>query len=289
MASQQGVIRGTLAYMSPEQARGRKADTRTDIFSFGAVLYEMLTGRRAFGGDTSLEALAAVLAEEPKSLHDLRPDLPPKLSSIVQKALAKQPENRYQRIEDPCRSEHVRQHLPRSGRRLLVAACLLIALVVAGGVMRTPEHPLTRRDRALPEIARLAAAGDYVAARSRERHRKIIPAAPQLAALFREISRRSRLEHAGAAVEMKEYTAPDDRWISLGKTHQPDTNSDGVFRWRVSNRFASTETAFPTTGRILPPLTRRLHTHWDGQGAGRLSSEYCRRVCRPPQLELLHR
>ena len=87
LASREGVLRGTLAYMSPEQARGREVDSRTDIFSLGAVLYEMLTGRRAFSGDTGVEVLAAVLAEEPKNLREFRAGLPRQLERILQKAL----------------------------------------------------------------------------------------------------------------------------------------------------------------------------------------------------------
>ena len=109
LASREGVLRGTLAYMSPEQARGRKVDSRTDIFSLGAVLYEMLTGRRAFAGNTGLEVLAAVLAEEPKNLRDFRAGVPRQLERILQKALAKKPEDRYQHVED------LRADLRRSG------------------------------------------------------------------------------------------------------------------------------------------------------------------------------
>ena len=257
LASREGVLRGTLAYMSPEQARGRKVDSRTDIFSLGAVLYEMLTGRRAFAGNTGLEVLAAVLAEEPKNLRDFRAGVPRQLERILQKALAKKPEDRYQHVEDlRADLEKVRQRLaPRPARRWLVAASLLAAVTVAGGVLylRRSVRIGWAHDHALPEIASLAAKGDYVTAlRLAESAEKIIPRAPQLASLLGEISTRVTIETTpvGASVEMKEYTSPEDRWISLGKTPLQQVRVPlGYFRWRVSKPgFAATEAAFATAG-----------------------------------------
>jgi serine/threonine protein kinase/Flp pilus assembly protein TadD len=90
-----GTVVGTVAYMSPEQAAGKPLDARSDIFSFGAVLYEMLSGTRAFGGTTTAEVLSAVLRDDPPPL---RPSTI--LSPIVQKCLAKQPGQRYQTMDD---------------------------------------------------------------------------------------------------------------------------------------------------------------------------------------------
>ena len=90
-----GTVVGTVAYMSPEQAAGKPLDARSDIFSFGAVLYEMLSGTRAFGGTTTAEVLSGVLRDDPTPL---RPSST--LSSIVQKCLAKQPGQRYQTMDE---------------------------------------------------------------------------------------------------------------------------------------------------------------------------------------------
>jgi TolB-like protein/tetratricopeptide (TPR) repeat protein len=94
-ATQAGAFLGTVAYMSPEQAQGQTADTRSDIFSFGLVLYEMLSGRRAFSGENSLAILAAIQKSEPLPLQSSR-----SLEKIVRRCLAKQPLGRYQTMSE---------------------------------------------------------------------------------------------------------------------------------------------------------------------------------------------
>ena len=96
----EGSILGTVSYMSPEQAQGRKVDTRSDIFSFGAVLYEMLTGRRAFEGDSSLSTLSAILRDQVKPMSEVAPDVPPPLETLLQRCLRKEPEDRWQSMRE---------------------------------------------------------------------------------------------------------------------------------------------------------------------------------------------
>src|SRR5215467_13062391 len=92
----EGSILGTVAYMSPEQAQGRKVDTRTDIFSFGAVLYEMLTGRHAFDGDSAVSTLSAILRDEVRPISEVAPDVPPQLDTVIQRCMRKNPDDRWQ-------------------------------------------------------------------------------------------------------------------------------------------------------------------------------------------------
>ena len=95
-----GVVLGTLGYMSPEQVRGRTADARSDIFSFGAILYEMLSGRRAFQRDTAADTMSAILREDPPDLSSTNRQLPPVLDRIVHHCLEKDPEARFHSAHD---------------------------------------------------------------------------------------------------------------------------------------------------------------------------------------------
>jgi len=98
--TEQGTILGTVGYMSPEQAEGRPVDARSDIFSFGSLLYELLTGRRAFSGQSNVATLAAILTGEPKPLREASPGIPPELNRIVARCLKKDPARRFQDMDD---------------------------------------------------------------------------------------------------------------------------------------------------------------------------------------------
>jgi len=99
-ATAQGTIVGTFRYMSPEQVEGKELDGRSDIFSFGAVLYEMLTGHQAFSGNTATSVIAAVLERNPQPISELQPASPPALDRIVKICLAKDPEERWRSAAD---------------------------------------------------------------------------------------------------------------------------------------------------------------------------------------------
>jgi serine/threonine protein kinase len=99
----EGMIVGTLPYMAPEQLEGKETDARTDIFAFGAILYEMATGKRAFEGKSQASLIAAILGSEPKPLRTLQPLAPLALERVVQTCLAKDPEERWQNTRDIMR------------------------------------------------------------------------------------------------------------------------------------------------------------------------------------------
>jgi serine/threonine protein kinase/dipeptidyl aminopeptidase/acylaminoacyl peptidase len=99
-ATEHGMVLGTAAYMSPEQAEGRHVDARTDVFSFGAMLYHMVTGRKPFTGDSTLKVLASVLNDDPIPPRQLAPSLPQDLERIIVRCLRKDPARRFQTITD---------------------------------------------------------------------------------------------------------------------------------------------------------------------------------------------
>jgi eukaryotic-like serine/threonine-protein kinase len=98
--TQKGTVVGTFQYLAPEVLQGAEADARSDIFSFGCVLYEMVAGRRAFEGKSQFSVLGAILDHEPEWLSAIRPDLPSRLDEIVRRCLAKSPEQRYGCMHD---------------------------------------------------------------------------------------------------------------------------------------------------------------------------------------------
>ncbi len=98
--TQAGTVVGTVPYMSPEQVQGKPVDHRSDIFSLGVILYEMATGVRPFGGETSADVASAILRDVPRSIHDSRPDMPDRFGRIISRCLEKEPEMRYQTAAD---------------------------------------------------------------------------------------------------------------------------------------------------------------------------------------------
>ena len=142
----QGTILGTFQYMSPEQIEGRDADARSDIFAFGALLYEMVTGARAFTGRTTASVMAAILGAEPPALSSLQPLTPAALERVVRRCLEKDADDRWQTARDllaelkwiadssATTSDTARAAQAASGReRLGWAAAALVAAAAAGG------------------------------------------------------------------------------------------------------------------------------------------------------------
>ena len=96
----EGSIIGTVSYMSPEQAQGKRVDSRSDIFSFAVVLYEMVTGTRAFAGDSALSTLSAILRDEVRPIPEIAPDTPPQMEQVIHRCLRKDPDQRFQTMKE---------------------------------------------------------------------------------------------------------------------------------------------------------------------------------------------
>ncbi|MEO8218280.1 MAG: protein kinase [Acidobacteriota bacterium] len=143
-----GTVMGTAGYMSPEQVRGRDVDHRTDIFAFGAILYEMLAGRRAFRGDTAADTMSAILNEDPPELSSSARHIPPAVDRVVRQCLEKQPAERFQSAHDlgfaleavsTSGANPIMEKAgspARRGRAGAVVAAALVALLAGAGIDR---------------------------------------------------------------------------------------------------------------------------------------------------------
>src|SRR5262249_51865098 len=158
-----GTVMGTVGYMSPEQVRGLSVDHRSDLFSFGAVLYELLSGKKAFKRPTPSDTMAAILKEDPPELTSSGRNISPSLDRIVHHCLEKEPSNRFQSARDvefalsdatgPT-ATGVHAFRPGAGRKWLFAAAAAVAAAVRGGILvtRRPHRGATAK----PGVKRLA-------------------------------------------------------------------------------------------------------------------------------------
>ena len=229
---------GTLPYMSPEQLEGKEAAARSDIFAFGAVLYEMLTGQRTFQRQYTIDTIAAVGREEPRPLHDFVKDVPDDLERIIWRCLRKHPEERYasmleiERELEDCRahaSEPVSginlRVLFRQSKRPRVAIPVLLILLALGSMsawwLQRSSKARWARTQALPQIAQLIEhekLGEaYALAVQVERY---IPDDPMLGKLWTAISWSGSIHTTppGVSVFRRNYNAPDSAWELVGRS-----------------------------------------------------------------------
>ncbi len=243
-----GQVLGTLAYMSPEQVQGRPVDTRTDVFSFGVLLYEMLTANRPFVGKSKLDTVSAILRDEPAALSGWRQDVPSDLEKILERCLAKEAEQRFasgQELLEAVTALKRRLDTPEMGlgsflRRpsSLAAVGLVLALTVAGAVwlVRRSSRISWARNEALPEIEQLVTEGDDDAAmRLLLEASEIIPDDSYLEQYLQNVGIPMTLESepTGATVFVKGYNHPEREWIRVGETPLENALLPQPARFRV--------------------------------------------------------
>ncbi len=273
---------GTLLYMAPEQLQGKPADARSDIFAFGSVVYEMLSGKRAFDRQSSAGIIVAVSSEEPRPLRELVRDVPDELRQLVKKCLRKQPEERYASITQveqelqECRSLitgsasgiNLKGLLRRSRRPRVALVLLLIMLAVSGLSAWWVRHVGKVRwakEQALPEITQLIEQENfrkaYDLAVQAERY---IPHDPALAKLWPQTSWSTAVlsTPSGATVEVKDYDKPDSPWRAVGETPIKQLRLPAVdSRWRFEKKgFVTLEMAFfyGEDDAPSPPVTAKM-------------------------------
>ena len=266
--TRQGAVLGTLAYMSPEQAQGQPVDARSDVFSLGSVLYEMLAGNRPFRGDSNLMTIAAILRDPAPALRTVRPDVPAEIERVVTRALEKNPQGRYPSAVEmrddliACQRRAVGTAPAPAARlrRPLVAgiALLFAAALGAVGWYLVRESRLRRAREALAEIPRLIEAGKVVAAiqRARETEHYLPEEVESLRRPWIPVT--VTTEPAGAEVFFKDYLGVESNWQSLGRSPIAPTKLPlGYYRWRITKEgfqtIESVSSYRSLTFRLDPP------------------------------------
>ena len=283
---------GTVAYMSPEQAKGEEVDGRSDLWSLGIVLYEMLTGELPFRGDRDLSIIHSIVHEDPKPIKSRKPPVPLELQQVVARALKKKREARYGLAEDilkdlkayeeTLRAEasgvfNLRSLVKRLRRpAIAVPTALAIVAIAVLAVWFFGRQAKIRwaRQEILPEVERMIADNDvwrnlvspYRLAVQAE---AVLGNDPKLTELFSKCSLNIdvKTEPSGARVYMKEYTTPDIEWSYLGITPIEKVRVPiGIFRWKFEKEGYETVLAVGSTwnvgavaGTIMPyDLVRTL-------------------------------
>jgi serine/threonine protein kinase len=239
LLTREGTTLGTVAYMSPEQARSEEADHRTDIWSLGVVLYEMIGGRLPFKGDKEASMMYSIVHGTPIPLKELKSSIPSEIQQIINRALKKKPESRYKsasdmlkdlkQFETTLKAPEVGITDLKSFFRLIrkpsiaVPAILIIiaACLLAIWFFNRSAKIRFAKEQAIPEILQLLNDGDFTAAfelaRQAERY---IPKDSRLAEIWPEISRQTSIETTppGADIFIKDYKAVDSDWEYLGQS-----------------------------------------------------------------------
>jgi hypothetical protein len=279
-----GTILGTVAYMSPEQVEGKKLDARSDVFSFGGVLYEMLTGRRAFRGDSQISTMSAILRDTPPAPKAVRPDIPAELNRILFRCLEKNREARYRSGAElhkdlaACQSQLAARRVgiraflrkPQFAIPALVLVTLLLAII--GWYSWRTSRARWARTVALPEIGRLLDQQRTCAAlRLARQAERYLPNEPELERIRQNSTHRASFhtDAPGADVYIRDYIdAGDDvPWDHLGRSPlEAILIPTGHLRYRIAKR--GFDTVEGTIGTDVTGGSAVLRVKLDAEGSG---------------------
>jgi formylglycine-generating enzyme required for sulfatase activity/predicted Ser/Thr protein kinase len=276
-----GAVLGSVSYMSPEQAQGHAVDGKTDVFSFGVLLYEMLAGRKPFGGTTAVETVAKILEATPPSLETIRAGVPDALAGLVNRCLEKDRNRRPTAIEARQTLAALRLARADSSARVgyvlkrpavLVPVLVVIAIMIAGGAWWWESGREVRAARrALPAAIDLAQREDsYGFYHAAYDLRRSLPDDPQLRQLWNDFTFPIPLiksDPPDAEVLTKGYNSPDDAWISLGRTPIVDARfprgtarvnivKDGFSSYDGTLTFFATDVVLQPVGAVPEGMTR---------------------------------
>lgn len=269
MLTKEGTTLGTIAYMSPEQARGTEVDQRTDIWALGVVLYEMLTGVQPFKADFDRAVLYSIINEDPEPIAKLNPDVPIELQEIVNHALQKDPESRYSSINKMLNNlreyrdknietgEFTMRSLIRKIKKPRIAVpttgIMILIIIGASWYFNHRSNVIWAKEKALPKIENLVNYSwrDFTGAyKLEEAAEKYIPKDPELNKLIAKSSLKINIKTnpAGAKVYFKKYSQPKDKWKYLGVTPIEKIRLPiGIFRWKFEKEGYDTVFAAAST------------------------------------------
>jgi serine/threonine protein kinase/formylglycine-generating enzyme required for sulfatase activity/dienelactone hydrolase len=258
LITQEGVTMGTVAYMSPEQARGEKVDNRTDIWSLGVVLYEILAGQLPFWGDKEASILYSIENRKHKPIKAFNPSITTEFEAIIDRCLQKEPDARYKSAEDiiselkkyqdSLRAEEAGfftlKSLLRRFRKPIVAipAIIVLGVIIFFSVQYFNRQAKIRwaREELLPEVGRLVDNSQTL--NTIEAYKKAVEAEqyladdPTLREYFDQCSLNISIKTSpcGANIYMKEYAKPDEGWTNVGLSPLEKVRVPiGYFRWKI--------------------------------------------------------